>query len=169
MFGVPHYSKALDALRQSRGIDATFNANLVEVDSANKVAVFQSLIGDKAKIEKPFDILHVTPPMGPLDAIKASPLADGAGWVDVDAATLQHTKFDNVFSLGDCSSLPTSKTAAAITSQTPVVVENLSSLISEGKLGGARYDGCVLPVWSDVQILIRWRSQVYQLPLTGRE
>jgi hypothetical protein len=47
--------------------------------------------------------------MGPLEFIKKSPLADAAGWVDVSASSLQHTKFPNVFSLGDCSSLPTSK------------------------------------------------------------
>jgi NADH dehydrogenase FAD-containing subunit len=47
--------------------------------------------------------------MGPLEFIKNSPLADAAGWVDVSASSLQHTKFPNVFSLGDCSSLPTSK------------------------------------------------------------
>lgn len=52
---------------------------------------------------------HVTPPMGPLEFIKRSPLADAAGWVDVSASSLQHVKFPNVFSLGDCSSLPTSK------------------------------------------------------------
>lgn len=84
---------------------------------------------------------HVTPPMGPLDNIKSSALADAAGWVDVSPSTLQHTKFSNVFSLGDCSSLPTSKTAAAITAQTPVVVENLSSLMNTGKIGTASYDG----------------------------
>jgi NADPH-dependent 2,4-dienoyl-CoA reductase/sulfur reductase-like enzyme len=54
-------------------------------------------------------LLHVTPPMGPLDSIKNSPLADAAGWVAVDQGTLQHQKYENVFSLGDASSLPTSK------------------------------------------------------------
>ena len=57
----------------------------------------------------PFSLLHVVPPQGPKEFIKASPLADAAGWVDVDQGTLQHKKFDNVFSLGDSSSLPTSK------------------------------------------------------------
>ena len=34
------------------------------------------------------------------------------GWVDVDKHTTQHTRFPNVFSLGDVSNLPTSKTGA---------------------------------------------------------
>ena len=47
------------------------------------------------------------------DVIRASPLANSDGWVDVNKQTLQHNKFPNVFALGDCTSLPTSKTAAA--------------------------------------------------------
>lgn len=48
------------------------------------------------------------------DFLKTSPLANEAGFVDVDKAHLQHVKYDNVFALGDCSSAPTSKTAAAV-------------------------------------------------------
>jgi sulfide:quinone oxidoreductase len=73
--------------------------------------------------------------------IKSSPLADSVGWVDVDQGTLQHTKFANIFALGDGSSLPTSKTAAAITGQTPVLAHNLVTLMETGKIGNAIYDG----------------------------
>jgi eukaryotic sulfide quinone oxidoreductase len=111
MFSVPHYSKALNALREEKGIDGAFSTNLVEIKPDEKVAVFEVLAGDKKgeKIEKPYSLLHVTPPMGPREFIKFSPLADGVGWVDVDQGTLQHKKYPNVFSLGDASSLPTSK------------------------------------------------------------
>jgi eukaryotic sulfide quinone oxidoreductase len=67
-------------------------------------------------------------------------VADSAGWVDVDKATTQHNKYKNVFSIGDASSLPNSKTAAAITSQVPVLVDNLLALIN-GKSLDAAYDG----------------------------
>lgn len=43
-----------------------------------------------------------------------SPLVDQANFVSVDKDTLQHTKYKNVFSIGDCGNAPTSKTAAAI-------------------------------------------------------
>ncbi|WVO17654.1 hypothetical protein L204_105351 [Cryptococcus depauperatus] len=143
MFSVPHYSKALNALRQEKGIDALFNTNLVEVRPEDKTAVFEVVAGDDKgkKVEKPFGFLHVVPPMGPLNAIKNSPLADAAGWVDVDPGSLQHNKYQNVFSLGDSSSLPTSKTAAAITAQAPVLTHNLVSLMETGKVGDAIYDG----------------------------
>ena len=85
-------------------------------------------------------MLHVTPPMGPPTFIAKSPLADNDGWVDVDRETLQHKKFPNVFGIGDCSNLPTSKTGAAIRKQAPVLVGNLIAAISSQTLSG-KYDG----------------------------
>ena len=46
--------------------------------------------------------------------LNAPGLTDAAGFVDVDGKTLQHVRYNNVFSLGDCSNVPTSKTAAAV-------------------------------------------------------
>ena len=111
MFSVPHYSKALNALREEKGIGALFNTNLVEVRPDDRKALFEVVAGaDKGKkVEKDFGMLHVTPPMGAFEWIKKSPLADAAGWVDVNQGTLQHKKYENIFSLGDASSLPTSK------------------------------------------------------------
>jgi len=48
------------------------------------------------------------------DFLKGSPLANEAGYVDVSKEHLQHNKYENVFAIGDCSSAPTSKTAAAV-------------------------------------------------------
>lgn len=59
-------------------------------------------------------MLHVTPPMGPPAVLINSPVSDENGWVDVDKETLQHKKYPNVFAIGDCTNLPTSKTAAAV-------------------------------------------------------
>ena len=41
-------------------------------------------------------------------------LTNEAGYVEVDKSTLQHVRFPNIFGIGDCTSLPTSKTAAAV-------------------------------------------------------
>ena len=53
---------------------------------------------------------------------------------------LQHVRFANVFALGDASSLPTSRTGAAIRKQAPVLVDNLLALRAGAPLA-ARYDG----------------------------
>ena len=85
-------------------------------------------------------MIHVTPPMSAPDFVSSSPLADEHGWVDVDKYTLQHTRFKNVFGLGDASSLPTSKTGAAVRKQAPVLVENLLAVINDEQ-PTAKYDG----------------------------
>jgi len=78
--------------------------------------------------------------MGPPDFISRSPIADGDGWVEVDSKTMRHVCYPNIFSLGDCSSLPTSKTGAAVRKQAPVLVENLKSAM-RGEPLTAVYDG----------------------------
>jgi sulfide:quinone oxidoreductase len=42
---------------------------------------------------------------------------------------LQHTRFPNIFSLGDVTNAPCSKTGAAIRKQAPVVVANILSYL----------------------------------------
>ncbi|EJD06011.1 FAD/NAD-binding domain-containing protein [Fomitiporia mediterranea MF3/22] len=141
MFSVKKYSDALDKLRLSRGIHAEFSTNLTSIDTSNRIATFKR--ADGSDVSTDYSLLHAVPPMGPLDFIKNSPIADQAGWVSVDDATLQHKnpEYANVFAIGDCSSLPTSKTAAAITAQAPVLSENVFSLVDTGKLSNAKYDG----------------------------
>ncbi|QRV86313.1 sulfide-quinone oxidoreductase [Ceratobasidium sp. AG-Ba] len=141
MFSVKKYSDALNELRQSRGVGGKFGHNLVAIDTGAQKATFKT--PDGSTVTENYSLIHVTPPMGPLNTIKASALADATGWVDVNDATLQHKNpaYSNVFSLGDCSSLPTSKTAAAITAQAPVLTENLYQVMNTGKVGNAAYDG----------------------------
>ncbi|KAI0670455.1 FAD/NAD-P-binding domain-containing protein [Trametes maxima] len=140
MFGVKKYSDALEALRKERGVGGHFQHNLVSVNADAHKATFKTPDGD---VDVDYTLLHVSPPMGPLDVFKGSPIADQAGWVSVDQATLRHTnpEYGNVWALGDCSSLPTSKTAAAVTAQAPVLTENLFSVVDTGKVSGAAYDG----------------------------
>ena len=75
-----------------------------------------------------------------LEGAENSPLANEAGFVDVDDFSTQHRKYANVWSLGDASSLPTSKTAAAITAEAPVLVKNLLRAM-DGEDAAARYEG----------------------------
>ncbi len=119
-----------------------FMVKLTEIDGENKIAKFVGF-GESNKDQEfsvPFDMIHVTPPQSAPDFIKNSPLSNAAGWVDVDKHTLQHLKYENIFSLGDSSGLPTSKTGAAIRKQAPVLVENLNSMIQNEKMT-SKYNG----------------------------
>ena len=139
IFGVEKYAKTLSRLAQERKVDLRFRHNLVAVRAASKEAVFQHLDSGETVV-LPYTMLHVTPPMSAPDFLKRSPLANQAGWVDVDKHSLQHVRYPNVWSLGDASSLPTSKTGAAIRKQAPVLVKNLLAALAGGK-GDASYDG----------------------------
>ncbi|BBL77016.1 NAD(P)/FAD-dependent oxidoreductase [Methylomagnum ishizawai] len=140
IFSVPKYAKALmEQAVGPRGIEVFFKHNLVEIRAGSKEAVFQNADSGE-EVVQPYDMIHVVPPMSSPDFIKQSPLANAGGWVDVDKASLQHTRYPNVFSLGDASSLPTSKTAAAIRAQAPVLEANLLAVINGGQPALA-YDG----------------------------
>ncbi|KAL1955960.1 hypothetical protein VTO42DRAFT_7945 [Malbranchea cinnamomea] len=137
MFGVPKYNAKLEELRRARNVEGYFQHDLVAIEG--KQAIF-ALPDGKTRVTKEFDLLHVVPKMGPHAFVKSSPLANEAGFVDVDNGTTRHARYPNVWSAGDASSLPTSKTAAAITSQAPVLVHNLLRAM-EGKAPEATYDG----------------------------
>lgn len=139
IFAVAKYGNALAKLCAERDITLNHRQHLVEVRGDAKVAVFENL-DDGSRKEQPFDLLHVTPPMSAPDFIKRSALVNDAGFVEVDKLTLQHVRYPNIFSLGDCSSLPTSKTGAAIRKQAPVLVENMVAARRHQPLPAA-YDG----------------------------
>lgn len=139
IFGVPKYRVALEKVVEQRGIETCFRENLVEIRAASKEAVFRNL-DTQAETIKKYDLIHVTPPQSAPDVIKHSSLANEAGWVDVDDFSLQHRRYPNIWSSGDCSSLPASKTGAAVRKQVPVLVANLVAKL-RGEAFTARYDG----------------------------
>lgn len=139
IFAVEPYRATLEKVVARKEIDCRFRHELIEIRSESHEAVFKNLDTEE-RVTIPYDLLHVTPPMGPPAFIAGSPIADKDGWVDVDKETLRHKHFANVFALGDCSNLPTSKTGAAIRKQAPVVVKNLLAAM-RGQPLPARYDG----------------------------
>ena len=148
MFGVPFFAKALTKVIADYGIATSFNHNLVAIDGEAKTATFEvtDADGNKSTVTKEFDMIHVTPPQSAPDFIKQSPLANEGGWVDVNQYTLQHNKYSNIFGLGDATSTPNAKTAAAVRKQVPVVVDNILKLkdsqdVAEGYDG---YGSCPL-------------------------
>ena len=139
IFRAPKYAAELVKISASRDINVNYKQDLVAVRGDAREAVFRDTDTGNERVEK-FDMLHVAPPMGAPDFVKQSPLADAGGWVEVNRSSLQHVRYPNVFSLGDASSLPTSKTAAAVRAQAPVLVANLMA-VANGKAPSASYDG----------------------------
>ncbi|PHN05910.1 NAD(P)/FAD-dependent oxidoreductase [Flavilitoribacter nigricans] len=139
IFAVPKYAQSLTKVADRYGIDRVWNKDLIEIRADKKEAVFKDLKTGEESVEA-YDMIHVTPRMSAPDFIKNSPLAADSGWVSVDKETTQHTKYPNVFSLGDCSNLPTSKTGAAIRKQAPTTTENIMAFLA-GQALPKHYDG----------------------------
>ena len=142
LFGVKDYVPALQAYMDKYGAHLDFFHNLVAVDGPARRATFEVKRPDAEpeRVTMEFDMMHVCPPQTAPDFIRVSPLADAAGWVDVDQVTLRHKTHDNVWSLGDAMNAPNAKTAAAARKQAPVVADNLVADI-DGRGAVAQYDG----------------------------
>jgi sulfide:quinone oxidoreductase len=142
LFGVPDYVPALMEYVKTYGIGLNFGRTLISVDGAAKKATFNQLKADGTKelVTQDFDMIHVVPPQKAPDFIRVSPLADAAGWIDLDPATLRHKTYPNIFGLGDAGNTTNAKTAAAARKQAPVVAHNVLALRGQAK-GQAHYDG----------------------------
>lgn len=153
IFGVPTFAAPLMKVAERKKIDLKFSHTLVEVKPEERLAIFEKTTETQVdgevktsteRVEQPYELLHVVPPMSAHDYIRASNLAftsgPQAGWLKVDQATLQHQDHKNIFGIGDVTGVPNSKTGAAIRKQAPVVAQNICDVI-EGRAPTAIYDG----------------------------
>lgn len=141
LFGVKKYADALWEQIKEKDIDVTLRSNLIEVNADRREAIFQNLDKPEQLTTLPYEMLHVVPPMSSPDVLKScQSLTDSAGYLDVNKETLQHIRYPNVFGIGDCTNVPTSKTAAAIAGELGVMRQNLMAAIN-GKPLLAKYDG----------------------------
>jgi len=142
LFGVADYVPALMEYVKRYDIALSFGHNLVAIDGPARRATFTRALpdGGTETVERAFDMIHVVPPQKAPDFVRASPLADAAGWIDVDPATLRHQRFADIFALGDVTNTTNAKTAAAARKQAPVVAHNLLASLGRAH-GNAAYDG----------------------------
>lgn len=142
LFGVPDYVPALMEYIKAYGIDLNFGNTLTSVNGPARTATFNCVNPDGSAhvVTRDFDMLHVVPPQIAPDFIRISPLADAAGWIDVDPATLRHKSWANIHALGDAANSSNAKTAAAARKQAPVVAHNVLAAMGKVK-GSAHYDG----------------------------
>jgi sulfide:quinone oxidoreductase len=143
LFGVKEYVPALMSYIERYHAKLQFQQTLTWIDGPARKAWFTRVDaeGKKSEVETNFDMIHVVPPQVAPDFVRVSPLADQAGWVDVDQGTLRHKTLEGVYALGDVCNAPNAKTAAAARKQAPIVAYNL--LKDHGAIAGgdAVYDG----------------------------
>lgn len=166
MFSVKEYEEAIINQYKKRNMNFELKHNLKKIDLKNKIAIFDKFWDEKGEydpdleeydiivkhqdISVKYDFLHIAPPMKAAPEIANSELGSARGWVPVNKETLQHVKFDNVFSLGDIAAIPLGKTGGSVRKQYKVLVDNLISLM-EGKEMKSKYDGyTVCPIITDI-------------------
>jgi sulfide:quinone oxidoreductase len=142
LFGIADYVPALMEYVRSYDIELNFGHTLSSVDGARKTATFSRVNPDGSKdvATREFDMLHVVPQQVAPDFIRVSSLADAAGWIDIDPATLRHKTYANIHALGDAGNSSNAKTAAAARKQAPVVAHNVLAALGKTQ-GSAQYDG----------------------------
>ncbi|WP_417620619.1 TIGR01244 family sulfur transferase [Parasphingorhabdus sp.] len=141
LFGIKEYVPALMEYVERYDVHLNLESRLVAVNGEAQIATFEQKHGEETKrVEVEFDMIHVVPPQMAPDFVRSSPLAAESGFVDVDPATLRHSKYANIFSLGDACSAPNAKTMAAVRKQAPIVAVNALAAL-EGKPPVADYDG----------------------------
>lgn len=169
IFGVRKYADALWDVVKGRGITVNLKHELVQVLPNKREAVFRlldSTANPKETVTFKYNMLHVVPPMTPSAVLKTGPsFTDNTGYLDVDGETLQHKRYPNVFGIGDCTNVPTSKTAAAVAGELGILRKNLTNVM-EGKAPTKKYNGytsCPLVTSYDKCILAEFDSKAEPL------
>lgn len=140
VFGMPDVDRELDRKIAEYGITLRTESTLASVDAG---AGTLELVGPRGKEAIAYDLLHVVPPQSAPDWLKATDLpaaGDRGGFVEVDAFTLRHPRFANVWALGDAAGTPNSKSGGALRQQVKVLAKNLKAVL-DGREPSQRYNG----------------------------
>lgn len=157
LYDVELYRRRLEEICKERSIPVEFEHRVKAVDTHARRVVLEKRVRTQHsapgepeyRIETAvvdYDFLHIVPPMSAPRFVIDSGLTEDPetgrreDWVPADRHTLVHKRYPNMFVAGDVAGIPTSKTAAAIRMQAPVVAANVIAVM-EGRQADARYDG----------------------------
>ncbi len=90
--------------------------------------------------EKPYDFIHITPPMKASPYLTKSSLLNNSGFIDVNEKTLEHKVHPRIFAIGDIAGCAALKSASAIIKQVKTIADTIRAL-DEEKKPSATYDG----------------------------
>jgi sulfide:quinone oxidoreductase len=142
VFGIPEIDRELERKIAEYGIELRVETELRAVDGENRTVEIGPTDGGPGE-RLQYDVLNVVPPQSAPDWLKSTSLpaaAESGGFVEVDPETLRHTRYPNVWSLGDAAATRNSKSGGALRKQTKVVAENLLAALDR-KEPATRYNG----------------------------
>ncbi len=122
-------------------INVAYGFNLKAIDITKKKATYDTVNGKK---ELYYDFIHIVPPMKAPKVLADSPLAikEGRekGWMLVEAKTLRHPQYKNIFGIGDILGNMSGKSAGAAQHQGIILQDNIVAAL-EGQVLPNDYDG----------------------------
>ncbi|MHA1222321.1 MAG: NAD(P)/FAD-dependent oxidoreductase [Candidatus Heimdallarchaeaceae archaeon] len=133
-FTIPVVAEKINKLFEERDIEFESFSNFEDVDFDNQKLI--TLEGEEIY----YDELVLIPPHVGQQVIKDSGLGDREGYVPTDKLTLKVKGYDDIYAIGDCTDLPTSKSGTVSHFSSDTVVENIKLQLA-GKEPTAEYDG----------------------------
>lgn len=159
-FTKPRASQALGGMMEARNIRVEPEFSVASVDGeARELTSFDGR-------SVPYDLLVTIPLHRGSEAVAASGLGDAQGFVPTHKHTLQTLAHPEIFALGDCTNLPTSKAGAVAHFQSEVLVENVLRHLDGRELLPV-FDGhanCFIETGFDKAMLIDFNYDTEPLP-----
>ena len=159
-FTKPRASAILGNILDEKGIFLESEFNVGSVDSnANKIISW-----DDREID--YDLLVTVPTNMGAEVISRSGMGDELNYVSIDKHTLQSTRWENIWVIGDAGNAPTSKAGSVAHFMLEVIVENMLRYI-EGLHPQPKFDGhanCYIESGFEKGILIDFNYDVEPLP-----
>ena len=159
-FTKPRASSVLGNMLDDRGVKLETEFSIMEVDNAKQV------IRSYDEREIPYDLFITIPTNMGAEAIGASGMGDELNFVPVNKNTMQSSKWENVWLIGDASNAPTSKAGSVAHFMLDVVVENILRHM-EGLEPLPKFDGhanCFIESGNEKGVLIDFNYDVEPLP-----
>ncbi len=116
--------------------------------------------------EVPYDCLVTIPTNMGNPVLAESGLGDEMNYVPTDKETLRSKEFEDIFAIGDCTDLPSSKAGSVAHFEADVLTENLLAAM-EGRPLRARFDGhanCFIESGFNKGLLIDFNYDTEPLP-----
>jgi sulfide:quinone oxidoreductase len=159
-FTKPRASSVLGNMLEDRGIKLETEYSIMEVDNAKQV------IRSYDEREIPYDLFITIPTNMGSEVIGASGMGDELNFVPVNKNTMQSSKWENIWLIGDASNAPASKAGSVAHFMLDVVVENILRHM-EGLELLPKFDGhanCFIESGNEKGVLIDFNYDVEPLP-----
>ncbi|MGZ6545322.1 MAG: NAD(P)/FAD-dependent oxidoreductase [Actinomycetota bacterium] len=136
-FTIESASKLIQPIMAQRGIELATFFNVESVDPSAGTVL--SLEGEKVE----YDLLVLVPPHKGQQFVVDSALSDASGWLPTDKHTLQVGDHQRIFSIGDATNLPISKSGSTAHFEAPVIASRIASMV-RGTAPKTNYGGRVM-------------------------